>query len=121
MDEDPEQPVHPSDRLHAVKGAPDGSPDRSQHHRDDQGHEHAQHGREVQQLLHLIRVLLVEPKNHEQCAEEKDLGHQRLDYAALESGDERDHQHQDDEDVDDHRSGAILDDGPRNPFLPIFS
>src|SRR5207249_11292904 len=68
-------------------------------------------------LLHLVRVLLVEAKDYEQSAEEKDLGHQRLDNAALVSGDERDHQHQDDEDVDDHRSGAILDDGPWNSLL----
>ena len=69
----------------------------------------------MQQLLHLARVLVVESKHGQQGAEEKDLGHKGLDDAALVTGDERDHQHQDDEDVDDHRSGAILEPCPRVP------
>src|SRR5262249_32709009 len=42
------------------------------------------------------------------------LGHQGLDHTALETGDERDHDQQDDQDVDD-QSGRILDEVPPGP------
>src|SRR5207237_3022033 len=115
--EHPHAPIHAAARLHAVEGAADRPADRSHDHGDDQGDEHGKHRCQVEKLLHLGRVLVVEPEYDQQRAEKEDLGHQGLDYAALVTGDECDHQDQDDEDVDDHRSGAILDDGHPNSFL----
>jgi len=94
-----------------MEHAADGAADRAQNHRDDEREEDAENRREVQQLLHLGRVLVVESEHGEERAEEKDLRHQRLNDAALKTGDQRDHHYQDDDDVDDHGSGSILEDG----------
>jgi hypothetical protein len=83
VDEDSEQPVDPADGVKAVEGAADGAADGAQDDGQDQGHEYAQDGVEMEDLLHLGRVRVVEPEDDQQRAEEKDLGHQRLDHSAL--------------------------------------
>jgi hypothetical protein len=59
----------------------------------------------------------MEPEQSKQGAEEEDLGHERLDDTTLKADYQRDYQHEDDDYVDDHRSGAILEDGPTGTFL----
>ncbi len=83
VDEDSEQAVDAADRLHAVERSPDRASDRAQDHGRDQGNEDADHGVDMDQLLHLGRVLVVEPEHQQQGAEKEDLGHQRLDHASL--------------------------------------
>ena len=90
MDEDPEQPVDAADRFHAVERSADRAPDRAQDHRRDQRDEHTEHGWDVDQLLHLSRVLVVEPEYQQQGAEKEDLGRQGLDHASLEAEEQRD-------------------------------
>ena len=102
MYEDAEQAVDAANRLEAMEGAADGAADRPQDHRQDQSYEHAEDGAEVQELLHLVRVLIVESKDHEESAEEKDLRHERLDDTALISEEQSDDKDQHDDDVDDH-------------------
>jgi chromosome partitioning protein len=63
----------------------------------------------------------VESEQDQQSAEEEDLGHEGLDDAALIADYQGDDQYEDDDYVDDHRSGGILDDGPPGAFLPISS
>jgi hypothetical protein len=58
----------------------------------------------------------VESEQDQQGAEEKDLGHQGLDDAALIADYQGDDQYEYDDYVDDHRSGAILEDRPRHAF-----
>ena len=68
----------------------------------------------MQQLLHLVGVLLVESEDCKQRAEEKDLSHQGLDDTALKAGDQGHHQQKDDQDVD-NQGAPILEDMPSGP------
>ena len=106
-----QQTVYAADRLQAMEHPADRAAYRAQDDGENESKEHAEHRCEMQKLLHLSRVLIVKTKHGQQRAEEKDLRHQRLDHSALETGDQRDHQYKDDDYVDDHGSGSILEDG----------
>jgi hypothetical protein len=58
----------------------------------------------------------VEPENHKKRAEEEDLGHEGLDDAPLEAGDEGHDEEKDDEDID-YQGGPILEDRPSGPVI----
>ena len=85
-----------------MERAANGAADRAKDHGQDDGHEYADDCAEVQELRHLGRVLIVESKDHQQSAEEKDLRHERLDDAALISEKQRDDQDEHDDDIEDH-------------------
>src|SRR5258708_26411105 len=102
MNDDAEQTVDASDRFQAVKRSADRTADRAHYDSDDQCDEDGKHRVEVEDLLHLGRVLIVEPEHGKQGAEEEDLRQQRLDHAALVADDQRNDQHENDDYIDDH-------------------
>src|SRR5260370_32879857 len=102
MDENSEQAVDAPNRLETMERPTDRASDRAQDDREDEGHEHAQHRVDVQELLHLARVLVVESKDQKERGEEEDLRHQRLDHATLVSEEQRHEERERDDGVDDH-------------------
>ena len=102
MDEYPEEPVDASNRFDSVEHAADTAADRTHDDGEDDRDEDAQDRADVDVRLHRVRVLVVEPEHQEQSAEEEDLSHQRLDHAPLVAEEQRDHEDEYDDDVDDH-------------------
>src|SRR5438309_4967881 len=102
VNEHTEQAVDAANRFQPVKRAADRAADRAENDGQDQRDEHAEDRVQVEDLLHLVRVRVVESKDDEERAKEEDLRHQRLDDAALVAEDQRDDQNQDDDQVDDH-------------------
>src|ERR1700730_10119189 len=114
-----------------MKRAADGAADRPEDDCQDQSDEHAEHGVQVEDLLHLVRVCVVEPKDDEERAEEEYLRHQRLDHATLVAEDQRDDQDQHDDEADDQavlclaeastRRGSMTSNHTNSATLPTSS
>src|SRR6476661_475909 len=85
-----------------MEGAANGPADKAHDDGQDYRNEDSQHGVDVEELLHLARVLVVKAEDQQQSSEEEDLRHQRLDDALLIADEQGEYQDENDDDVDDH-------------------